>query len=202
MRSVAPAWSAPALAAGAAAFAVEVTTHLVDFGVYDLRIEFINSNYEWSYSHLLATVAFGIGAMTTAWGFFARREGRSAWAIACVVFALLFIDGAARIHEHVPAWPAVYAPLLIGLSASLVTIGRATDRAPVFYVGLALLFGSLAIHVAGPAVVRALGWPPDSWAYQVKVALKEGTELAGWVVLVPAVVQVARGRRTSAPVFA
>ena len=110
------------------------------------------------------------------------------------MFALLFIDEAVRIHEHVPAWPAVYAPLLVGLSASLVSIGRATDRATAFYVGLALLLGSLTIHVAGPEVVRALGWQPDSWAYQVKVALKEGTELAGWVILVPAVVQVARGR--------
>jgi hypothetical protein len=62
----------------------------------------------------------------------------------------------------------------------------------VVYAGLALLLSSLVIHVLGPDVVHALGWQQGSWAYQIKVALKEGTELAGWVVLVPAVVALAR----------
>jgi hypothetical protein len=185
---------AGALAAGSAALAVEVTTHLVDFGVFDLRISVINSNFEWSYSHVLATVAFGVGAVACAWGAVRREERRAARTLACALFAFLCIDGVTRIHEHVPAWPAIYAPILIALSASLVAIARATDRANVVYAGLALLFGSLVIHVVGPEVVRTLGWQQDSWAYQIKVALKEGTELAGWVVLVPAVVELARGR--------
>jgi uncharacterized membrane protein YfbV (UPF0208 family) len=112
--------------------------------------------------------------------------------VACALFAFLCVDGATRIHQHVPAWPAVYAPMLIALALAVVTIGRGTDRAAVLYAGLALLFGSLAIHVLGPHVVDALGWQPDGWAYQIKVALKEGTELAGWVVLVPALVHLAR----------
>jgi hypothetical protein len=40
------------------------------------------------------------------------------------------------------------------------------------------------VHVLGPHVVQALGWGTDSWAYQVEVGLKEGMELAGWLLLV------------------
>jgi uncharacterized membrane protein YfbV (UPF0208 family) len=183
---------AAALAAGAAALAVEVTTHLVDFGVFDLRINVINSNYEWSYSHVLATLALGVGAISCAWGAVLGQEARATRGVASALFALLWLDGVTRVHEHVPVWPAVYAPILISLAASLVAIARGTDRANVVYAGLALLLSSLVIHVLGPDVVHALGWQQGSWAYQIKVALKEGTELAGWVVLVPAVVALAR----------
>jgi hypothetical protein len=182
------------LVAGAAALTVEMTTHLIDFGVYDLRIRILDSSAEWSYSHLLATCAFAAGAVACASGTASGRGRRRPCWIACGLFAFLFVDGATRVHEHVPAWPVVYTPVLIGLSISLAAIASGTDQAGVVYIGLALLFGSLAIHVLGPGVVRAFGWTPSGWAYQVKVALKEGTELAGWVILVPAVFRVARGR--------
>jgi hypothetical protein len=185
---------AGALAAGAAALTVEVITHLVDFGVFDLRIEAIDSNYEWSYSHVLATLAFGAGAIACTWGTVHREARRVPRMIASALFAFLCIDGATRLHEHIPAWPAFYAPLLLVLAASVGAVARGTDRASVVYAGLALLFGSFVIHVVGHAMAQALGWPPSSWAYQAKVALKEGTELAGWVILVPAVVELARER--------
>ncbi len=59
-----------------------------------------------------------------------------------------------------------------------------------------MLLASLAIHVLGPSAVRALGWGPDSWAYQVKVGLKEGSELAGWVLLLPPLARLALEPRT------
>jgi hypothetical protein len=62
-----------------------------------------------------------------------------------------------------------------------------------------LLLASLAIHVLGPSAVRALGWGPDSWAYQIKVGLKEGTELAGWVLLLPPLARLALDPRSAAP---
>jgi hypothetical protein len=182
-----------ALAAGAAALAAEVTTHLVDFGVFALKIDVINSNYEWSYSHVLATLAFAVGAIACASGAVVQPQRRTPMAVASALFTLLCFDGAARVHEHVPAWPAVYAPILIALALSIGAIGKGTDRATVVYAGLALLFSSLVMHVAGHDFVREFGWQPESWAYQIKVALKEGAELAGWVVLVPAVVGLARG---------
>jgi hypothetical protein len=180
------------LVVGAAALIAEVTTHLIDFGVYDLRIRILDSSAEWSYSHLLATFALAAGALACARGA-AWGDKRRLWRVASALFAFLCVDGATRLHEHVPAWPILYAPVLIALSGSLVAISSGTDQADVVFVGLALLFGSFAIHVFGPGVVHAFDWAPSGWAYQVKVALKEGSELAGWVILVPAVFRFASG---------
>jgi hypothetical protein len=179
-----------ALSAGVLALAVGI--QLLDFGVYDLRVAFLNSADEWSYSHVLATVAFVAGAVAGVTG--TRSAGRPAWAWRGVagVFAVLVIDNLSRAHEYIPAWPAVYAPLLGALAVCLVVVARDTDRRPFVLTGLALLFASLVIHVAGPAAIRGLGWTPDGWAYQVKVALKEGSELAGWLLLVPAALRLAR----------
>jgi hypothetical protein len=175
----------PVLAASAA-LAIEVTTHLVDFAAWGLRVRLLDSGYEWSYSHLLATLAMATGAGVCAVGAATSRPHRRAWAVAAVLFGVLLVDNVTRLHEHVPHWPLVYGPLLAGLCAALVLVAMRTRAAGLVYAGVALLCASLAIHVVGPGVVRALGWGSASWGYQVKVALKEGLELAGWVLLVPA----------------
>lgn len=182
--------AAPYLAA-AVALALETTTHLLDYGLYDLRIRLLDSSAEWSYSHLLGTLAFAVGAVCGGVGATSATRWRIGWWSVCGLFAFLLLDNLTRLHEHVPLWPLIYAPVLCGLTAAIALIATGTDLAPVVYAGIALLFGSLAIHVFGPAAVRALGWSPDSWAYQVKVALKEGTELAGWVLLVPSLARLA-----------
>jgi len=177
--------------AAAGALVVETTTHLLDFGVYDLRITLLNSANEHSYSHWLATVAFAAGTVFGALG--ARHAGsrRAAWWSTCGIFGFLFVDTIFRLHDHIGFWPVLYAPLLVGLAIALASVAWGTDQGVVVYAGLALLFVSLGIHVFGPSIVRALGWSPTGWAYQVKIALKEGSELAGWVLLVPALARLA-----------
>jgi len=177
--------------AAAVVLAVETTTHLLDFGVYHLRVTFLNSANEHSYSHWLATVAFAAGAVFAGVGGTRAASHRTAWWSACGIFGFLFVDTVSRLHEHIGFWPVLYAPILLGLAFALASIARGTDRAVVVYAGLALLFLSLGIHVFGPSVVRALGWAPAGWAYQVKIALKEGSELAGWILLVPALALLA-----------
>jgi hypothetical protein len=93
----------------------------------------------------------------------------------------------------------VYAPLLGVLMVSLAVLARGSDQQRLVLGALALLLASLAIHVLGPHVVRALGWGPDSWAYQIKVGLKEGSELAGWVLLLPPLAKLALDPRPAAP---
>jgi hypothetical protein len=178
-------------AAGAAALTAEAVTHLVDFGVYDLRLRLLDSAYEWSLSHLLATGAFAVGAVACAVGATPAKPRRRAWAAGAGLFAFLLADNVTRLHEHVSFWPVVYAPVLLALSVSVVLVAEGTELDVVVYSGLGLLVGSLAVHVLGPPVVRTLGWGPDGWAYQVKVAIKEGTELAGWVLVVPALARLA-----------
>ena len=179
------------LALAGGALAAEVTTHLVNFGAYDLRIHVLDSSYEWSWSHLAATGAFAAGAVIGAIG--ARRVARKrrAWLALAALFAVLFLDNVTRFHTHIGVWPLIYAPLFGGLLVAVLAVSRDTELAGTTVAAIALLVVSLGIHVFGHQLVSDLGWGADSWPYQVKVALKEGTELAGWVLLVPALASLA-----------
>jgi hypothetical protein len=185
--------SAPAVpyAAAGAALALEMTTHLLDFGVYDDRIRLLDSSYEWSWSHLAATAAFAACAAIGARAAVAATDRRRAWGTIWAAFSLLLVDNVTRMHDRIGFWPAIYAPLLLAVCVALVTVARGTERERIVQAGVGLLFGSFVVHVLGPSVVSLMGWGRGSWAYQVKVAIKEGTELAGWLLLVPALAQLA-----------
>jgi len=65
-------------------------------------------------------------------------------------------------------------------------------------IGLVLLLGSLLVHAVNTVGADLGWWPADEsrfelWRYQVLIAIKEGTELAGWLVFVPALVLLASG---------
>jgi hypothetical protein len=184
-----------AYAAGACALVL--TTNLIDFGADNEHARLFDAAAEWSWSHILATAAFGAGALAGALGARSRTPRRRAWQAIGALFGVLFVDNVTRLHAHIGVWPAVYAPILIGLSLALWNAARDTDESIVVVAGLATLFTSLGIHVLGPHVVHALGWGTDSWAYQVKVGLKEGTELAGWVLVVPGLWRLLSRRRAS-----
>ena len=64
-------------------------------------------------------------------------------------------------------------------------------------VALGALALSYVVHIFGPHVVAEFGWGTDSWAFQAKVGLKEGTELAGWLLMVVALWRIGQ-RSTSA----
>jgi hypothetical protein len=178
-----------ALAGGA--LTLVVTTHLVDLGVYDLTIRPLDASYEWSWSHVAATGALAAGAMIGAAGWRLAARRRRAWLAGSAIFGLLCVDNVTRFHTHITGWPLIYAPLLGTLFLAVAAVAWDTERAPAVAAGLGLLATSLAIHVFGHELVRALDWGPRSWPYEVKVALKEGTELAGWTLLVPALATLA-----------
>jgi hypothetical protein len=185
------------LALAGGALAVEVTTHLVNFGAYDLRIRVLDSSYEWSWSHLAATGAFAAAAVIGSIGAKRVARKRRAWLVLSALFAVLFVDNVTRFHTHVGVWPLIYAPLFGAVLVAVLAVSRDTELAGTTVAAIALLVASLGIHVFGHQLVRELGWGADSWPYQVKVALKEGTELAGWVLLVPALTSLAFGAERS-----
>jgi hypothetical protein len=181
-----------ALAAVGAAVLV-LATNLIDFGVDHGHIRLLDASAEWSWSHVVASAAFAAGMLA---GVLGARRG-PAWRAIAGLFALLLIDNLTRLHTHIGYWPALYAPILLGLSYALWSATRDTEVSRVVLAGLAMLVVSLGIHVVGPHVVHALGWGTDSWAYQVKVGLKEGTELAGWVLVVPGLWRLLSSSRAS-----
>ena len=185
-------------AAAAAVLAGETLVHLANHELDGSR--FLDSSYEWSYSHALAALAFTAGAVACAWGARAAARRRAAWCVACGAFAILAVDAIGRLHTALPWWPALFAPLLAALAVAALVVARGSELEAVVAGGVVLLAVSIAIHVGGPPLLEAFGRGPASWAYQVKIALKEGTELAGWALVVPALVRLARraGRASAA----
>jgi hypothetical protein len=174
-----------------AALTIEVATHLLDFGLDDLHLRLLDASSEWSWSHMVATVAFASGAAVSVFAARRRRSERRQWWILAGLFAVLFADNVTRAHETVPHWPLVVLPALAGVAIGVVRLARGTTVFHVAVAGLGLLLASFAIHVLGHALVHGAGWGADTWGYQIKVALKEGIELAGWVLLVPVLVRLA-----------
>ena len=181
-----------AYAAAAAALIVQVITHLLDFALDDLRAPLFDASQEWSWSHLLATAAFATGAAVPMYAALERRgEQARTWWVLALLFGVLLVDNVTRAHEAVPHWPLFVLPALVGVGISMARLARGTPDFRTVAAALALLTASFAIHVLGHALVHGAGWGPSTWGYQIKVALKEGTELAGWVLLVPVLVRLA-----------
>jgi len=170
----------------ALALAAVVITHLVDFGADNLRISLLNADSSSSWSHLVVIAALvgatGISAIAAT-----RRDGRRGlWLVATVILAFLVVDEISPLHTQVDdmSWgKALYAPILVVLGVCLWRLSAGRPQRIVVRAGIVTLGVSFAIHVFGPHLLAALGLGASSWAYQVKVALKEGTELAGWLLV-------------------
>jgi hypothetical protein len=178
-----------ALAVAAVLVAAEALGHLLDFGVWGLRIQALNADAENGMGPWIASLAIFVAAgAATVRALGARRRDFAALA---AILGFLAIGGRLDLRSSVPHWMLLYAPLL---AAAAVLVWRLVPE-PIARIGLAALALSLVIHVAGPPLLARLGWGPASWAYQVKIAIKEGTELAGWTLVAAALLSGLRVRR-------
>jgi hypothetical protein len=181
-----PSAARPILAAVAVAGAV-IVTNLIDFEADGLRIRLLDANLGSSWSHR-ATAAALLGGGALAVLRAGRAGGRRAWwGATAAALILLFVVEVSPAHVQVDRLSygkLIYVPLLACLVLCIRRLVDGSDQVAVMWVGLVTLAGSYAVHVLGPHVVQALGWGTDSWAYQLKVGLKEGAELAGWLLLV------------------
>jgi hypothetical protein len=80
----------------------------------------------------------------------------------------------------------------------LVDVARDHEARRLMILGLSCLAAALALHELGPPVLRALGWRYDSWGFQVKIALKESVEFAGWLLVAFALALQVWPRRAAA----
>jgi hypothetical protein len=161
--------------------AAQVSAHLFDFWALHLRSALLDSASEHGIFVRLGGVAIlACAGATLAHG----RSSRLAVPLAFVT-AWLFVDALLGLHAHIPHWQLVYAPLLGVIAASYWRLAAPFAPAPrrLVRAALVLLLLSAAIHVLGPPALAALGWGTGAWEYQVKIALKEATEIAGWILL-------------------
>jgi hypothetical protein len=164
-----------------------IVTNVIDFAAIDLRVGLLNASLGSSWSHRATAATLAAGALLTATIALRAASGRVLWGLTAAALTVLFIVEISPVHVQVGRigyGKLIYAPLLAGLTVCVWRLAVAYGQAPLMRVGLAGLVASYAVHVFGPPVLEAFGWGRDSWVYQVKVGVKEGIELAGWLLVV------------------
>jgi uncharacterized membrane protein YfbV (UPF0208 family) len=192
--------TAPISVAAIAAVTV-VATNLVDFELDTPRVALLNANDQTSWSHIATAGALAIAAVIAILTAMRPGHQRALWGPVAGVLALLFVVEVSSVHVIVDRHSfgkLIYLPLLAVLVLCLWRLTLGSEQAR--FVGAAILVLMLAyvVHVFGARVVEALGWGAGSWVYQVKVGIKEGAELAGWLLLIAALTRMSRVRPPAA----
>ena len=178
-------WLAPAVAVALA----QIAAQLVAFQLYDLHLRALNADSDASVVAWLtpAGIALALAGVLVC---FRRHDvaGARGAAIATLLVGLLVVASARRgvfgaslsLHRSTLMLAPALALLLV-LLLRKAREGGATARG-LLEIGCALLVTSYALHLLGGALAEAVGGE-HSWTYQVGAALKEGTEVAGWLTV-------------------
>lgn len=173
------------LAVAAAALAALATAagHRVDFWLLHLRSAALDADVNWSLSDTLsfAAILCAAGAVAA----LALRERSAGLALLGGLLACFAVDDAVQLHLRLgPEWEALYLPLLLPALILLARLSRLADTKAGWLVraGAAALGASVVLGAAGRALPLA-GWGRGAWEYPLKVAVKQGAELAGWVLV-------------------
>jgi hypothetical protein len=180
--------------AAASALAAVITTNLIDLGVDTLGYRLLDANFRFSWSHDLDTVLLGAGMLTAMRG--GRHCGEDAdrrwWYGLAIILGVFFLDEVSPLHAAIGSIPfgkLLYSPILLALVACLWRLARQTDEWVLVGVGLTTLLISFGMHVVGLHFLLRLGY--YSGTYQSGVGIKEGTELAGLLLVIVGLRRVA-----------
>lgn len=171
------------IVAGLLVAAVAVTllaiTQLINFGVFNLRIQALDSDFHTSVFGLVSLGAQLAVAAAAGWrGRHAQRH-RWAWFVLAVLVAALGIVREATTFNAA----ALAAPL--GCVFALVCWLMWRDSGAIRVVvgsGLVLMVVSLALHKVGIASDSSTA-SDFTWPYQILTVIKHGFELAGWTLV-------------------
>lgn len=175
----------------AAAFVLVLASNLLSLRFDHLRTTLINANWEFSWSHDAATLLLGIGVWTSLIGARATRADRRLWLATAAILAVFFLDEASALHGQLGNLDKLlYVPILAALVVCVWRLAAGTRERALVACGLTTLLLAFAMHVAGLHLLRPLGY--NNYVYQSGVGFKEGTELAGLMLLVTALWRRAR----------
>jgi hypothetical protein len=170
--------------------AAQIAAQLVDFGVFDLSVGWLNSNHHASLFGIASLAAQGAAAAAAALRS-AAPPRRAAWAAGAVLIAALLVLRLAVTYGTAPLiGPVTLTFLLLWWLGG----GEPAPARPLVRAGLFLLVFSFVVHAAGPSVVSALGG--GDWAYQLKGVLKHSAELGGWMLVATGVAAPASRARS------
>ena len=167
---------------------VQEVANLVDFGVYHYRFAFVNPNNE---SSLFAWIG-GVVILFAAFLCFLHsrhsRSERGRYLLSGLALAVIGLENRVRYHEGTVHRAIIYVPLLGAMFTGLVwTSWRWPGAARrVVWTGLSSLVLSFALHKVAPHLLAHFGYGSGDWPYEVKVSLKESSELCGWILIATA----------------
>jgi hypothetical protein len=173
----------------------QTTAHLIDFGVYGLRLRALDSGLDTSIFAWVADAALGaagVGAVLIA-----VTTRRAAPALLAALLFALFVASLGGLRDREPHALLLLAPLV---AAILLLLWRESLQAPqragrFLRAGAVLLVVSFCLHVLGPSLLTRFGVRPASWPFEIKVALKQGSEIAGWMITATGFAAVSQIRR-------
>jgi hypothetical protein len=171
------------IVAGLLVAAVAVTllaiSQLINFGVFNLRIQAFDSDYHTSVFGLASLAAqLAVGAAAGWRGWHSERH-RWAWFVLAVLVAGLGIVREATTFNAA----ALAAPLVCVFALVCWLMWRDAGVIRVVVgAGLVLMVASLALHKVGIASDSSLA-SDYTWPYQILTVIKHGCELAGWTLL-------------------
>ena len=170
---------------------VQVTTQLVDFGFYDLRIAALNSNHHASVFGIASLAAQAAAAVAAA---FRGSTGsrRTTWTLSAGLIAVLL-----GLRMSLSYSTSLLLPFVVALFVLLwrLTADESEQARRIVRIGLYLLVFSFVVHAVGPTIVSALGYAGNSWPYEAKGILKHSAELGGWMLVATGVAEAARSVR-------
>jgi hypothetical protein len=158
----------------------EVVAQLVDFGVFDLRIEALDSSGDKGLFGLLSVVVL-VASVLAAWLLaLASRPHRVVDGVAAVALSLVLL---VQIAEP-PHRLAIVLPFGVAALTALWRLGTGLQRASrLIRTGCVVLVVSFVAHAFGARLVSHLGYTSDSWPYQIKSVVKHAGELCGWTLV-------------------
>jgi len=184
-----------------AAIAVQTALYLADVYVLDRRVGTFDVDGEGGLSAWAASVTTFSTALLALLLALVQSARRVHLFVLAAAAAFLSFDEVVIVHERIGlkvtealdlsntylriAWPIVYLPLLATVAAILFQLAR-TNTDPVrslLGIGLALLACAVGLEIGGLALDLIPTLTETSWLYTMEIALEEGAELAGWILI-------------------
>jgi hypothetical protein len=191
---------------GLAVFAVTAQTvaHVVDVWILDRDVPALELNTNENPLNWLPAVMILIAGVSV-FRLHRTRPGASILLAAAAILVFFAIDDALELHYGVPYWPIVYLPLFGIVGWTLWSLANASlpPTPHMLKAGLGLLIAAVLVDIIAPTLLERGGWDVGAWPHELKVVLKEGTQLAGWVLIafgvIAANVRVSRDRTPPSP---
>ena len=168
---------------------------------FDLQIHLLDSADDGGAFGVIGGLA-AVAAAAAAWLLLIRARSRSSAVLALpLLLTFLALDKTLRLHDYIPHYLVVYAPVLVGTFVCVAAIGRRVPHplSQIVIVALALLVVSFALHLAGERLLHWLALESNEGVRQVKIALKHGFEVEGWWLVAIGVAFSAHPGRLAAP---